>query len=142
MVFGQDDRVAQFVGKGIGEDYSKYVAYGIEKDGELVGGIVYHNFNGNSISASIHGKGNWLTRDFLWCIFHYPFEQARVGRITAAVEQNNDLSHNLVKRLGFTHEATLQKAGKSGDLHIYRMFREDCKWLEVLHEYRKRTGGL
>ena len=138
LVIGQ--RVADFVSSGIeGEEkYDKYVAFGVEKDGELIGGIVYHSFNGANIFASIHGIGNWLSRDFLWAIFDYPFEQAKVGRITATIENNNEKSHNLVKRLGFTHEATLQKAGRSGDLHIYRMFREDCKWLEVLHEYKNR----
>ena len=68
----------------------------------------------------------------------YPFEKAKVGRITVVVENNNEMSHNIVQRLGFTHEATLQKAGRFGDLHVYRMFREECKWLEVLHEYKNR----
>ena len=46
------------------------------------------------------------------------------------IETSNEMSHNLAKKLGFTHEATLQRAGRSGDLHVYRMFREDCKWLK------------
>ena len=140
MVFGQDQRVADFVAAGIDgeESYGKFVAFGVEDKGELKGGIVYYGYNGVNIYASIRGVGNWLTRDFLWAIFHYPFEQAKVGRITAVIENNNKMSHNLAKRLGFTHEATLQKAGRSGDLHIYRMFRDDCKWLGVLHEYKNR----
>lgn len=141
VVFGQDERVAKFVAQGIGpyESFSNFVAFGVEEDGELIGGVVFNNFNENSICGSIHGVGkNWLTREFLWYMFHYPFEKAKVGRITVVVENNNEMSHNIVQRLGFTHEATLQKAGRFGDLHVYRMFREECKWLEVLHEYKNR----
>lgn len=136
IVLGQDDRVGDFVGKGIGIEgqFHSFSSIGLEENGELVAGIVYSDFNGNNLSASIHGLNRtWMNREFLWVIFHYPFEQAKVKRITAVVEESNSLSHNLVKRLGFTHEATLQQAGRSGDLHIYRMFRDECKWLEVFH---------
>ena len=128
-----EKRIEQFVSEGIGgnADYSG-TSIGLEKDGELVAGVVYTDFNGKSITASIHGKGvNWLNREFLWFIFFYPFKQLEVGRITVTIETFNKKSHNLAQKLGFTHEATLQKAGRFGDLHVYRMFREDCKWLKV-----------
>lgn len=129
-----DQKIAEFVAKGIGvsPNYSNHATIGIEEDGVLVAGVVYTDFNGQNITAAIHGVGKrWLTREFLWFMFYYPFEQAKAIRITATIETFNQMSHNLVRKLGFTHEATLQKAGRFGDLHVYRMFREDCKWLKV-----------
>ena len=135
-----DPRVLEFISSGTGErihDRDK-VAIGLEQDGEIVAGVSYYDFNGRSISASICGKGKtWLNREFLWFMFFYPFEQAGVERITATIESDNEKSHNLAKRLGFLHEATLQKAGKSGDLYVYRMFREDCKWLKECRNGKK-----
>ncbi len=128
-----DSRVLEFISSGTGErihDRDR-VAIGLEQDGRLIAGVSYYDFNGRSITASIYGIGSrWLNREFLWFMFYYPFEQAGVERITTTIEKDNEKSHNLTKRLGFTHEATLQRAGRSGDLHVYRMFREDCKWLK------------
>jgi len=136
-----DPRIADFVAKGCGcsPNHGNNASIGVEQDGELIAGVVYTDFNGKNITAAIHGIGaTWLNREFLWLMFYYPFEQAGAVRITATIETFNEKSHNLVRRLGFMHEATLQKAGRFGDLHVYRMFRDDCKWLKVSHyELRK-----
>lgn len=142
-IITNDPRIAEFVAKGIGgsPSYEHNATIGIEQDGELLAGVVYFDYNGKSITAAIHGVGRrWLNREFLWFMFYYPFEQLKVVRITAGIETFNEKSHNLVQKLGFTHEATLQKAGRFGDLHVYRMFREDCKWLKVLNHGAKSTG--
>ena len=133
IVTGQDQRVADFVSKGIGcSSFSNFSTVGLESDGELIAGVVYAEFNGRSITCHIYGIGKtWLNREFLWFIFHYPFVQLNVCRITVIIESSNRVSINFVEKLGFIQEATLLKAGSSGDLHIYRMFREECKWLKV-----------
>ena len=135
------EAIAQFVARGIdghSADIGKYAAIGLEQDGKLIAGVVYYGLNGNCITASIHGIGNWPTREFLWYMFHYPFVEVGVKRITATVETCNEKSHNFVKHLGFTPEATLQLAGRHGDIHIYRMFPQDCKWLkELSHGIRR-----
>ncbi len=135
------EAIAKFVADGIGHvhGYQNYSAIGLEQDGKLVAGVVYTDFNGRNITAAIYGVGKkWLNREFLWFMFWYPFEQAGAERITATIEVFNKESHNLVQRLGFTHEATLQRAGRFGDLCVYRMFRDDCKWLKELRYVRKQ----
>ena len=133
IITGQDERVADFVAKGIGcSGYSNYSTIGLEKDGKLIAGVVYNEFNGQNITASIYGIGKtWLNREFLWFMFEYPFNQLKVGRITVIIESSNAESIAFVEKLGFIQEATLLKAGKYGDLYIYRMFRGECKWLKV-----------
>lgn len=132
IVTEPQEKIAEFVAKQIGYEphRTKYSAIGLEKDGELIAGVIYTDFNGNNLTAEICGIGNWLNREFLWYMFYYPFVQANASRLTATIETDNKKSHNMARRLGFTHEATLQRAGRFGDLHVYRMFREDCKWLK------------
>jgi RimJ/RimL family protein N-acetyltransferase len=133
-------RIADFVCERIafGRKTDNFTAIGLESDGKLVAGVIYSEYNGNNISAGIAGEGNWLTREFLWFMFYYPFIQAGAQRITACVETNNLQSQRFVEKLGFELEFSMKRAGRFGDLLIYRMFREDCKYLERHYESRQK----
>lgn len=93
-------------------------------------GVLYEDFNGANIVCHIAGEGNWASRGFLGVIFDYPFNQLNVSRITVPVASTNLKSINLVTRMGFTLESTLAQAIPDGDLHLFRMFRKECKYLE------------
>jgi len=62
-------------------------------------------------------KGKWLTKDFLWYMFVYPFNQLKVEAIIAPIKVGNNKALNFVKRLGFKveeeifgmYKTTLQK---------------------------------
>ena len=105
-------------------------AIGRLKDGELVAGVLYEDYTKANIVCHIAGNEGWATRGFLGLIFNYPLVQLGVKRITAPVHSNNDKSILLMTRLGFTLEAVLAQAIPEGDLLIYRMFREECRFLE------------
>ena len=102
----------------------------LDCDGKLMAGVLYEDFNGANIVCHIAGEGNWASRGFLNVIFDYPFNQLNVGRITVPVASTNLKSINLVTRMGFTLESTLAQAIPDGDLHLFRMFRKECKYLE------------
>lgn len=123
--------IARFVADGVPCDFTgrNISAIGLERDGKIIAGVVYSGFNGSCITADIRGIGRWANREYLRAIFDYPFLQAGVKRITAVVESDNETSQKFVKHLGFVHEATLRHAGRSGDLLVFRMFRDECKWL-------------
>jgi len=130
-------RIADFViGKiGHGRKTDNFTAIGLESDGNVVAGVVYSDYNGNNVLAGIAGEGkHWLTREFRWYMFYYPFIQMGVERITVRVETNNLQSQRFVEKLGFELEFSMKRAGRFGDLLIYRMFREDCKYLERRHD--------
>jgi RimJ/RimL family protein N-acetyltransferase len=104
-------------------------AIGKLSDGELVAGVLYEDFTGANIVCHIAGVGNWATRHFLAVIFDYPFQQMKVRRITVPVDSVNNRSIRLVERMGFSLESVLREATPSGDMLIYRMFRDECKFL-------------
>ena len=135
IVCGQDEHVAAFVAKqiGMGGKFGSCVGIGLEEDGELIAGVVFDDYNGSNISmhvGAIPGK-RWMTKEYLWYCFYYAFEEAKVKRITGVVEEENITAQKFDEHLGFELETTLKDAGRSGDLLIYRMFKEDCRFLRM-----------
>ena len=104
-------------------------AIGKVNDGAIQAGALYEDWNGANIMCHIAGQGNWATKNFLWMLFDYPFNQLGVKRITAPVASTNVKSINLVTRMGFKLECTLAQATPDGDMFLFRMFRDECKYL-------------
>jgi RimJ/RimL family protein N-acetyltransferase len=135
VVYGQDQRVAKWVGARVDEpNFGDCVGIGLEENGELIAGVVYNIFSGPSICAHIAampGK-RWMTRDFLWRIHAYPFLQLKCNRITALVRQDNLVSQHFVEHLGFRYEGVMRQACTDGqNMFIYGMLRKECRWLEI-----------
>jgi RimJ/RimL family protein N-acetyltransferase len=104
----------------------------IVENGKILGATLYQNFNGASIMMHCAGLGrSWLTREFLWFAFYYPFEQLAATKIISPVESNNVDSIRFIKHIGFTLEATLVDASPHGDLHLFTMTKDQCKWLNL-----------
>jgi RimJ/RimL family protein N-acetyltransferase len=99
--------------------------------GELIAGVAYSDWNGPNIVCHIASDRSkrWLTRQFLWTIFDYPFNQIGVKRITVCIGQGNKDSVRFVKHLGFELETTLKSAHPTGDLLVLVMWKESCKWI-------------
>ena len=112
------------------------VGIGWEHAGHIVSGVAYNEYNGPNINAHISITGT-MTKTFLWTIFDYPFNQAKVKRLTGLVGSGNDASNRLCKRLGFIEETRLKDCHPTGDMIVYVMRRENCRWLEIKHEFKK-----
>ena len=104
---------------------------GLERDGEVVGGVLYERFNGTGIWAHVAGVGRWVTKDYLREAFAYPFVQLGVRYIWGWVDESNEKARRFDEHLGFKPHALLTGAAKDGgDVIIYRMTREDCRFLQ------------
>lgn len=105
-------------------------AIGQTVNGKLNAGVLYEDWNGVNVVCHIRGVGNWASREFLSTIFDYPFNQLKVKRITVAVHDDNAPSIRLVKKMGFALESKLEQANpRGGDILVFRMFRDECKYL-------------
>lgn len=104
----------------------------IDDSGSLIAGVLYEGWNGRNIVAHIAGEGKkWATRYYLGVIFDYPFNQANVDRVTLTIDDDNLESINLATRMGFVLECRLEQANpRGGDILIYRMFKDECKYLK------------
>lgn len=132
LVFGENERVGPWIEENGGGQYRPgSQCIGLERDGQLIAGALFDYHNGASV------YGHWavsdkraLNREFLSAIFRYPFVQLDCSVFIALIAGDNEASIRLVEHLGFELEHTIKDAHPSGELHIYTMRRNDCRWLD------------
>ena len=139
-------QVVEWVAKRTNEfgRFGTDIGIGWARAGELVAGVAYADWNGPNVVCHIASDGSrrWLTRQYLWTIFDYPFRQLKAKRITVAVGEGNNDSRRFVEHLGFSVEATLDRAHPTGALIVYRMFANECRWIhEGLYPLRLRLAA-
>jgi RimJ/RimL family protein N-acetyltransferase len=109
----------------------------------ILGVAGYDNWNQASCAMHICGEGNWLTRDFLFAAFDYPFNVCSMNCVFGLVPSGNEKALKFDRHLGFSDVVELERAHEDGSLFLLRMFREDCRWLEVKDVAKKhRTVSL
>lgn len=129
-----DQRVYEFVTlHGVPIDRSAgQQGIGLEKNGELIAGVIYDDYSISNIwmhVAAIPGK-RWMTRDYLYACFAYPFKQLNCKRVTGWVEASNIDARRFDEHLGFKQEAVLVSAARDGgDVILYRMFKDECRFI-------------
>lgn len=141
LLTGADDDVAGWVFARIQSEpwvRGSGHAIGWTRDNKLVAGVTYSSFNGQNVWMAIASEDSrWINRASLWAIFHYPFIQLKVKRISVLIDASNARSIEFVKRLGLSHEATLVDSAPDGDQLVYRLFASECKWLNDLRFHRE-----
>lgn len=136
VIYGQDARVRNWVAPKVDEDgfSDSDVAIGLEQDGELIAGVVFNMYTGSSIAihvAAIPGK-RWMTRDYLYRTFAYPFVQLNCRRLTGLVRVDNFDAQRFNEHLGFKREGLIRKACDDGtDMILYGMLKEECRWIGI-----------
>lgn len=101
-----------------------------DDDGKLVGGVLFDHYNGRSIAMHVAGEGtHWVSRQLLRAAFEYPFRQLRVKKVLGLVDSTNRPARRFDEHLGFVLEARVRDAGPQGDLLIYSMTADRCRWI-------------
>ena len=131
IVVGQ--RVVAFVdsiNKGSADPFA--VGIGLEKDGELIAGVKFDNWNGASICMHVAAIGkHWMTREYLRYCFQYPFAEVKASKILGLVAESNMDARRFDEHLGFVLEYSIPKAHPDGALLIYSMTPDQCRFLEI-----------
>ena len=107
--------------------------------GKLVGGVTYDGFLRRSIHMHVASfRPSFLSRDFLFVVFDYPFNQLGVEVVYGLVASTNVRAVVFDRRIGFVDEAVLKGACVDGDLLILSMRRHQCRWLNYKPRSIKR----
>lgn len=136
-LIGQDDLVGLWVCSrtpGSGWTPKRGKCIGLLTQNGLSAGVIYEDYSGTNIFmhvAAIPGR-RWMTRYYLWMVFHYPFVQLGCKRVTAGVPSTNQDSIRFVESLGFELEARLKDAYPNGDLLVYCLRKEHPKVQRLL----------
>jgi RimJ/RimL family protein N-acetyltransferase len=106
------------------------IGIGLEKRGELVAGVKFDHWNHASICMHVAAVGKyWLTREYLWYCFHYPFNELGVTKILGFVDSANIEARRFDEHLGFEFEYEIKGASKGGGLRIYSMTKGQCRYI-------------
>jgi RimJ/RimL family protein N-acetyltransferase len=98
-------------------------------DDEIVAGVLYENFTGASITATIAiESGTTLPASFIRYILEYPFEELGVKKIFAMIAETNGRSAAFVKKLGFVEETRVKDYFEGGDMIVFACTPESCEW--------------
>jgi RimJ/RimL family protein N-acetyltransferase len=126
-------RIGKWICEKAGGEYAQgNQCFGIEKDGKLVAGVNYYGYMGENATIYMGWRidnPQVMTRYFYWMIFDYPFNHAKVNRITLVINEFNAPCVKVVEKLGFKCEARLESYFPKCDALVYRMFRKECRFL-------------
>ncbi len=107
---------------------------GLERDGELVAGIIYEGYNFQSIWAHIAAEpgSQWLNKEYLHFCCRYPFETCGVKMILGYMDAANGQALRFAKHLGFKEETRITEAATNGgDILILKMRQADCRYIKA-----------
>lgn len=130
------EAIGNFVRETLGFDetmrWGEYRTVGLVRNSVLAGAVVYNHFSQYSCCAHIAGRPGrmWMTPEFLYAIFDYPFNGMRLQRLTGLIPERNERAIKFDEHLGFVREGRMRNALADGEaLLVYGMLREECKWI-------------
>jgi RimJ/RimL family protein N-acetyltransferase len=131
IVTNIDDYVRAWVAKRIGiRGFGPSTAIGVQKDGQLIAGAVYHDYRDGQVEASLSADSpKWATRSVLFSLFAYPFIQMDANRLLVTCDESNKKAMKMNRQLGFTPEGILRQMYYPNDAIIWGMLKDECKWL-------------
>lgn len=133
-IYDAAPRVAAWAAAQIGVQFpSDFNAIGIERDGELIVGVVYDRFSGTDICMHVAAKPGvlWVKRDAMYRFFAYPFLQLNCARVTGLVAANNQVARKFDEHIGFVQEGVMRRGMPDGeDIIVYGMLRHECRWIK------------
>jgi RimJ/RimL family protein N-acetyltransferase len=107
-------------------------AIGLVRDGKIVAGVIYENWNGKSVVChlAIAGKVN---RSFLRIVCGYAFEGLEAEKVIGPIASSNAKSIKAAKTIGFVEETRITNAAPNGDIILFTMTADQCRFLGDKH---------
>lgn len=96
-------------------------------DGEIIGIVGYEGFTGTACRMHMAGEKGWITREFIWRAFNYPFGILDLDMVFALVPSGNKTALEIDLRWGFRELMYLKGAHPDGGLHFLRMTKKEWK---------------
>lgn len=106
LLFDDDERVVSYILDTWYLQPMKYdCAVGFIKDNELIGGIIFHFFNGNNVEFSYYGQ-NTFTSGIVKCLSRFAIAHFNPSRVTIVINKRKKRLIRAVSSLGFKVEGT------------------------------------
>lgn len=134
----QNEAVSDFVSERIwGEPgrFGPHCTMGVFDDGELVAGVVYHNFmDGEGVIEVSAGAdtSRWLTRPILKTFLTMPFEQLGCQAIMARHSEDRHDLRRMWRAVGATEYVIPRLRGKGAPAEVVSVLADDA-WFASPH---------
>jgi hypothetical protein len=103
-----------------------------EKNGELLGGVIFTGYTGASVHIHVGAfDPKWINPDMLWVTFHYPFIQLGCKVLFGQIPETNSKALEFDLKLGFKIVTRVDDVFPDGGLILVAMRREECRWLKL-----------
>jgi hypothetical protein len=96
--------VADIIWPGEGKDFGNCQGIAVIEDGNLIAGMIYHNWEPSAGVMEISGAGitkRWLTRQTLRAMFSYPFNECDCQAVVMRVSDHDKPLHRMLMSYGF-----------------------------------------
>ena len=140
IISGHD--VGHWVAAQIGGFYNEASsqAIGLERDGEIVAGVIYESWNGKSITCHIAIERR-ISAEFLHVTTNYAFVTCGAYKVIAPVESNNHRSVRFVLSIGFVEEGRILNGCPGGDIMFFTLTADRCKYLQERYGKTRHTAA-
>ncbi len=108
-------------------DPSTSVSIGLLRGERIVAGAIFNNWN--RASVQLHMAIERMNRTFLAALARYAFIQLRVNVVIAPVSSINYRSQHALTAAGFRLDAEIHGAHPDGDLLLYTLTPDRCRFL-------------
>lgn len=133
-------KVGEFTAKVIWGrgSFGPHSSLGVFEDGELIAGMIYHNWDEHSEVMEISGGSTtkrWLQPPVLHALFDFPFRQVGAQMVVMRVSDKDRSLVRLLKRFGFTGVLVPRLRGRHKDEWVLTL-TDDC-WskLDIAKRY-------
>jgi RimJ/RimL family protein N-acetyltransferase len=148
LLHGHSDAVEAFVAQLIpdaerGFSGAKGVGV-IDKDGLMVAGWIWHNWNPAAKTISFSGASitpKWMTRGILQELFSYAFDGLGCQMVTTLNSGRNVRLHRQLSAFGFTRFDVPRMFGRDHDGVFWTLTFEQWKESRFFNGHRKTEGA-
>src|SRR5262245_14997705 len=136
ILFGSDHH-GKIVAKAAGLGYDPDVDFCISRvNPELLGGVIYTNYTHRTVQMHQAGFApRWATPEFMWVIYDFPFNYLKVEKVIGTVPSTNARALDITFKMGFQHVTSIPGVVVGGDMEIFMMSRQECRWLDLRGRY-------
>ncbi len=140
LLFEYDDKIAKWAfetWKMPSMSYDKAIGLVDNKNGKLVGAVVFQCWNGFNVELSYYGLGHTLSAGIARCLARYVLFTFNVSRVTVSTRRKNRTLMRSLQRIGFKLEGAQHRFYGYRDCNRntairFVMFRERIEQLAAL----------
>lgn len=131
MILVEGENVAPFIESKLGIRLSEpYRAFGFMSDDKRpLCAFVFNDLSGANVEMTVYAEPGGITRGVLRYIANYVFNKNQCRRLTVRTKKRNRRVLKLAPRYGFQYECVAKHYFPDDDAVVFRMLREDCRWL-------------